>query len=107
MIKSFELFFNKGSLFDSDSFKGDSARNFLSYFDEITRIETSDIDCRCAYSSYALERDAVAARLKVINRPGVFLMSERVGQMKISFAVIAQLLELEQLCLRCTHVLNP
>lgn len=77
MIKSFEPFFDMGRLLDSDSFKGDFARKLLSYFDEIIGIETSDIGCRCAYSSDALERDAFAARLKVIHRPGVFF--ERVG----------------------------
>jgi hypothetical protein len=107
MSKSFEPSFNRGRLLDPDSFKGDFARKFLSCFDKITGIETSDIDCRCACSSDALERDAVAARLKVIHRPGVFLMCERAGQMKISFAVIARMLELEKLCSRWTHVLNP
>lgn len=102
MIKSFEPFFDMGRLLDLSSFKGDFARKFLSCFDEITCIEASDIDCRCAYSSDILERDAVAARLKVIHRPEVLLMCERVGQMKISFAVITQMLALEKLCLRWT-----
>jgi hypothetical protein len=72
MIKSFEGFFNMGRLLDSASFKDDFTRKLLSYFDEITCIETSDIDCRCACSSDTLERVAIAARLKVTHRLGVF-----------------------------------
>lgn len=70
MSKSFEPLFNLGRRFDSGSF----AREFLSYFDEITVIGTSDIDCRCACSSDILARAAVAARLKASHSPGVFLM---------------------------------
>ncbi|MEF3073569.1 hypothetical protein V2P20_00875 [Methylobacter sp. Wu1] len=100
MIKAFEPSFNMRSLLDLDSFKGDFARKFLSCFDAITGIKTSDMDCRCAYLSDTLERDAVAATLKLIHRPEVFLMRKRVGQMRISSAVIAQILELDKLCLR-------
>ncbi|WP_442496800.1 hypothetical protein [Methylobacter sp. sgz302048] len=107
MIKSFEGFFNMGRLLDSASFKDDFTRKLLSYFDEITCIKTSDIDCRCAYSSDTLERAAIAARLKVIHRLGFFLMCERVGQTRISFAAIVQMLELEKRCLRWAHVPNP
>ncbi|WAK00570.1 hypothetical protein [Methylobacter sp. YRD-M1] len=107
MIKSFEGFFNMGRLLDSASFKDGFTRKLLSYFDEITCIETSDIDCRSAYSSDTLERAAVAVRLKVIHRLGGVLMCERVGQTRISFAAIVQMLELEKFCLRWTHVLNP
>jgi 2-polyprenyl-3-methyl-5-hydroxy-6-metoxy-1,4-benzoquinol methylase len=42
MIKSFELFFNKGSLLELGSFKGDLTRRFLPYFDDITCVEASD-----------------------------------------------------------------
>jgi len=43
MIKSFEPFFNKGSLLELGSFKGDFTRRFLPYFDEITCVEASEI----------------------------------------------------------------
>lgn len=43
MIKSFEPFFNKGSLLELGSFKGDFTRRFLPFFDDITCIEASDI----------------------------------------------------------------
>ena len=42
MIKSFEPFFNKGSLLECGSFKGDFTKRFLPYFDDITCIEASD-----------------------------------------------------------------
>jgi len=42
MIKSFEPFFNKGSLLELGSFKGDFTRRFLPYFDDVTCVEASD-----------------------------------------------------------------
>jgi ribosomal protein S18 acetylase RimI-like enzyme/2-polyprenyl-3-methyl-5-hydroxy-6-metoxy-1,4-benzoquinol methylase len=43
MIRSFEPFFNKGSLLELGSFKGDFTRRFLSYFDDVTCVEASEI----------------------------------------------------------------
>lgn len=43
MLKSFETFFNKGSLLELGSFKGDFTRRFLPYFDDITCVEASDV----------------------------------------------------------------
>jgi N-acetylglutamate synthase-like GNAT family acetyltransferase len=43
MIKSFEPFFNKGSLLELGSFKGDFTRRFLPYFDDVTCVEASEI----------------------------------------------------------------
>jgi len=43
MIKSFEPFFKKGSLLELGSFKGDFTKRLMSYFDDITCIEASDI----------------------------------------------------------------
>ena len=43
MIKSFKPFFNKGSLLELGSFKGDFTRRFLPYFDEVTCVEASEI----------------------------------------------------------------
>lgn len=42
MIKSFEPFFNNGSLLELGSFKGDFTRRFLQYFDDVTCVEASD-----------------------------------------------------------------
>jgi SAM-dependent methyltransferase len=42
MIKSFEPFFNKGSLLELGSFKGDFTGRLLPYFDDITCVEASD-----------------------------------------------------------------
>lgn len=42
MIKSFEPFFNKGSLLELGSFKGDFTRRFLPYFKDVTCVEASD-----------------------------------------------------------------
>lgn len=43
MVKSFEPFFNAGSLLELGSFKGDLTRLFLPYFDDITCVEVSDV----------------------------------------------------------------
>ncbi|MCP5182205.1 MAG: GNAT family N-acetyltransferase [Pseudomonadales bacterium] len=41
MIRSFEPFFNRGSLLELGSFKGDFTRRFLSHFDDVTCVEAS------------------------------------------------------------------
>lgn len=43
MIRSFEPFFNKGSLLELGSFKGGFTERFLPYFDDITGVEASDV----------------------------------------------------------------
>jgi len=43
MIKSFEPLFNKGSLLELGSFKGDFTRRFLPYFEDITCVEASHV----------------------------------------------------------------
>ena len=43
MIRSFEPFFNKGSLLELGSFKGDFTRRFLPYFDDVTCVEASQV----------------------------------------------------------------
>lgn len=43
MIKSFEPFFNKGSLLELGSYKGDFTTRLLSFFDDITSVEASDV----------------------------------------------------------------
>ncbi len=43
MIKSFEPFFNEGSLLELGSFKGDFTRRLLPYFEDVTCVEASDV----------------------------------------------------------------
>lgn len=43
MIKSFEPFFNRGSLLELGSFKGDFTKRLMPYFDDITCVEVSDV----------------------------------------------------------------
>lgn len=43
MVRSFEPFFNKGSLLELGSFKGDFTKKFLSYFDDVTCVEASSV----------------------------------------------------------------
>jgi len=43
MIKSFEPFFNKGSLLELGSYKGDFTKRLLNHFDDITCVEASNI----------------------------------------------------------------
>lgn len=42
MLKSFEPFFNKGSLLELGCFKGDFTKRFMQYFNDITCVEASD-----------------------------------------------------------------
>ncbi|WP_411885816.1 class I SAM-dependent methyltransferase [Polaromonas sp. YR568] len=43
MLKSFEPFFNKGSLLELGSYKGNFTKRFLPYFDDVTCVEASDV----------------------------------------------------------------
>jgi 2-polyprenyl-3-methyl-5-hydroxy-6-metoxy-1,4-benzoquinol methylase len=43
MIKSFEPFFNHGSLLELGSYKGDFTKRLLSYFDDVTCVEASSV----------------------------------------------------------------
>lgn len=43
MVKSFAVFFNKGSLLELGSFKGDFTKRLIPYFDDVTCVEASDI----------------------------------------------------------------
>ena len=43
MVRSFKPFFNKGSLLELGSFKGDLTKRFLNYFDDVTCVEASGI----------------------------------------------------------------
>jgi SAM-dependent methyltransferase len=43
MIRSFEPFFNKGSLLELGSFKGDFTKRFLDHFTDVTCVEASDM----------------------------------------------------------------
>jgi 2-polyprenyl-3-methyl-5-hydroxy-6-metoxy-1,4-benzoquinol methylase len=43
MIRSFEPFFNKGSLLELGSYKGNFTTRFLPYFNDVTCVEASDV----------------------------------------------------------------
>jgi len=43
MIKSFESFFNKGSVLELGSFKGDFTKRLLPYFEDVTCVEASSV----------------------------------------------------------------
>jgi 2-polyprenyl-3-methyl-5-hydroxy-6-metoxy-1,4-benzoquinol methylase len=43
MLKTFEPFFNSGSLLELGSYKGNFTKRFMPYFDEITCVEASDV----------------------------------------------------------------
>ena len=48
LLESFEPFFNKGSLLELGSFKGDFTEKFLPYFDDITCVEASEVAIQTA-----------------------------------------------------------
>jgi GNAT superfamily N-acetyltransferase/SAM-dependent methyltransferase len=43
LVRSFEPFFNKGSMLELGSFKGDFTKRLLSHFDDVTCVEASDV----------------------------------------------------------------
>jgi len=43
MVKSFQPFFNKGSVLELGSFKGDFTQRLLPFFDDVTCVEASDV----------------------------------------------------------------
>ena len=43
MLRSFQPFFNSGSLLELGSYKGNFTRHFLNHFDDITCVEASDV----------------------------------------------------------------
>lgn len=62
MIKSFEPFFNKGSLLELGSFKGDFTRRFLPYFEDVTCVEASEV-------AVAEARNKLGDKVTFINSP--------------------------------------
>lgn len=62
MLRSFEPFFNKGSLLELGSFKGDFTRRFLPHFDDITCVEASDVAIQEA-------RGKLGNRVMFVNSP--------------------------------------
>lgn len=43
MVRSFEPFFNKGSLLELGSYKGNFTKRFMPYFDDVTCVEASEV----------------------------------------------------------------
>lgn len=60
ILKSFEPFFNTGSLLELGSFKGDFTRRFLRYFDDVTCVEASDV-------AIAEAKDNLGDKVKFVN----------------------------------------
>jgi 2-polyprenyl-3-methyl-5-hydroxy-6-metoxy-1,4-benzoquinol methylase len=60
MLRSFEPFFQKGSLLEMGSFRGDFTRRLLPYFDDITCVEASD-------EAIAAAKAALGDRVKFIH----------------------------------------
>jgi ribosomal protein S18 acetylase RimI-like enzyme len=69
MIKSFEPFFNKGSLLELGSFKGDFTRRFLPYFDEITCVEASNKAVEEAKNKLGDKVQFITALFENVNLP--------------------------------------
>jgi len=62
MIKSFEPFFNEGSLLELGSFKGAFTIRLLPYFDDVTCVEASDVAIEEA-------RKKLGGKVKFVNSP--------------------------------------
>ena len=72
MIKSFEPFFNKGSLLELGSFKGDFTRRFLPYFEDITCVDASNVAIEQARNSLGSNVTFVNALLEEVTFPKRF-----------------------------------
>ncbi len=70
MIKSFEPFFQKGSLLELGSFKGDFTRRFSPYFDDITCVEASDVAIAEAKTKLDGNVKFVHSLFEKVNLPG-------------------------------------
>lgn len=70
MIKSFEPFFNKGSLLELGSFKGHFTKRFLPYFSDITCIEASSAAIEEARKQLGDQVRFVNARFEEARLPG-------------------------------------
>ncbi len=68
-IRSFQPFFNKGSLLELGSFKGDFTKRFLAYFDDITCVEASDIAINKAKLKLGDKVKYVNARFETASLP--------------------------------------
>jgi 2-polyprenyl-3-methyl-5-hydroxy-6-metoxy-1,4-benzoquinol methylase len=60
MLRSFTPFFNKGSLLELGSYKGNFTKRFLPHFDDITCVEASDV-------AIAQARAALGDNVKYVN----------------------------------------
>ena len=69
MIKSFQPFFNKGSLLELGSFKGDFTERFLPYFDDVTCVEASDAAIGAAKSKLGEKVKFINARFEQATLP--------------------------------------
>lgn len=69
MIRSFEPFFRKGNLLELGSYRGDLTRRLLTYFDEITCVEVSDIAIAEAKSRCEGKVEFVHAAFETANLP--------------------------------------
>ena len=70
MIKSFEPFFQQGSLLELGSFKGDFTRRFSPYFDDITCVEASDVAIAEAKTKLDGNVKFVHSLFEKVNLPG-------------------------------------
>ena len=69
MIKSFEPFFNQGSLLELGSFKGDFTKRLLNYFDDVTCVEASNIAIEEAKSKMNDKINFVNSRFETVTLP--------------------------------------
>lgn len=69
MIKSFEPFFNAGSLLELGSFKGNFTQRFLPYFNDVTCVEASDVAIEEARRKLGGKVDLVNALFENVTLP--------------------------------------
>jgi 2-polyprenyl-3-methyl-5-hydroxy-6-metoxy-1,4-benzoquinol methylase len=72
MLKSFTPFFQKGSLLELGSFKGDFTRRFLPYFKDITCVEASDEAIDIAKKEFGDSIKFVNSLFETVKLPGKY-----------------------------------
>ena len=75
MIKSFEPFFNQGSLLELGSFKGDFTKRLLNHFDDVTCVEASNIAIEESKSKMNNKINFVNSRFETVSLPSDMIIS--------------------------------
>ncbi len=72
MLRTFGPFFNRGSLLELGSSKGDFTKRLLPYFDDVTCVEASDAAVDIAKAKLSNKVEFVTSRFETVRLPGKY-----------------------------------